>query len=192
MCASWLFVTAMMAFVTVDPARRLDERVETQAGAFARAVTEHHRRLAGLAYALCGDRQLAEDLVAEAYARVWPKWRNRQVDDLGPYLRRAVVNLVHGRRRRKVLERRELERRRVDWREGQHFEGRVEDRDQLWDALMRLPVDQRAAIVLRHLEDLSEEETASVLGVRPGTVKSRLARGLTTLRELLDEGGTDG
>jgi len=158
-----------------------------EADAFSRVVAEHHRRLAGLAYALCGDRDLAEDLVAEAYARVWPKWRNRQVDDLGPYLRRALVNLVHGRRRRRALERREAERRRVDWREGQSPERDVDERDRLWVALMQLPVDQRAAIVLRHVEDLSEEETAAVLGVRPGTVKSRLSRGLTQLRELLGE-----
>lgn len=161
----------------------------SDADAFERVVAEHHRRLAALAYALCGDRALAEDLVAEAYARVWPKWRDRQVDDLGPYLRRALVNLAHGRRRRRALERRELERRRVDWREGQHFETGVEERDRLWAALMRLPVDQRATIVLRHLEDLSEEDTAAVLGVRRGTVKSRLNRGLAALRAEMGDGG---
>ncbi len=184
-------MTAMMTVVAVDPVRPVDVRSAPEADAFTRAVAEHHRRLAGLAYALCGDRALAEDLVAEAYARVWPKWRARQVDDLGPYLRRALVNLVHGRRRRRVLERREAERRRVDWREGQRFETGVEERDRLWDALMQLPVDQRAAIVLRHLEDLSEEETAAVLGVRPGTVKSRLARGLARLRELMGDGADE-
>jgi RNA polymerase sigma factor (sigma-70 family) len=85
-----------------------------------------------------------------------------------------------------MLERRELGRRTVDWRDGQRFESGVEMRGELWSALLRLPVEQRTVIVLRHVEDLSEDETAAVLNVRPGTVKSRLARGLATLRAELE------
>jgi RNA polymerase sigma factor (sigma-70 family) len=62
------------------------------------------------------------------------------------------------------------------------FEARVDARDSLHAALLKLPVEQRAVIVLRHLEDLSEQETARLLGIRPGTVKSRLARGLEAMR----------
>jgi RNA polymerase sigma-70 factor (sigma-E family) len=153
---------------------------------FVRAVGTEQRRLAGLAYVLCGDRDVAEDLVAEAFARVWPKWRAGHVDDLPAYLRRALVNLVQGRYRRRLLERRELGRRTVDWRDGQRFEPGVEMRGELWSALLRLPLEQRTVIVLRHVEDLSEDETAAVLNVRPGTVKSRLARGLATLRAELE------
>ena len=61
----------------------------------------------------------------------------------------------------------------------------VEAQDQLWRAIWRLPPDQRAVIVLRHAEDRSEEETAALLGISVGTVKSRLARGLSTLRKQL-------
>ena len=57
---------------------------------------------------------------------------------------------------------------------------------------LELPVDQRAVIVLRHVEDRSEEETAEILGIRPGTVKSRLARGLAALRAELGERDEDG
>jgi RNA polymerase sigma-70 factor (sigma-E family) len=151
--------------------------------AFQIAVAEHHRRLSGLAYVLTGDRRAAEELVAEAYARVWGRYRRHQIDDLGPYLRRAVVNLAHSRRRRWKLER--------DHAETQpggatdvvvSFEEGVDVRRSLHQALLALPVEQRAVIVLRHLEDLSEDETARVLGIRPGTVKSRLARGLEALR----------
>jgi RNA polymerase sigma-70 factor (sigma-E family) len=174
-----LSMTTMMS--VVREASHADE-----ADRFVRAVGTEQRRLAGLAYVLCGDRDVAEELVAEAFARVWPKWRAGHVDDLPAYLRRALVNLVQGRYRRRVLERRELGRRTVDWRDGQRFEPGVEMRGELWTALLRLPLEQRTVIVLRHVEDLSEDETAAVLNLRPGTVKSRLARGLATLRAELE------
>jgi RNA polymerase sigma factor (sigma-70 family) len=60
----------------------------------------------------------------------------------------------------------------------------------MWRALAGLPVRQRAVLVLRYFEDLTESETAAVLGVRLGTVKSRAARGLDLLREALES--TDG
>ena len=174
-----LSMTTMMSLV-----RDASHAGETER--FVRAVGTEQRRLAGLAYVLCGDRDVAEELVAEAFARVWPKWRAGHVDDLPAYLRRALVNLVQGRFRRRMLERRELGRRTVDWRDGQRFEPGVEMRGELWAALLRLPLEQRTVIVLRHVEDLSEDETAAVLNVRPGTVKSRLARGLATLRAELE------
>lgn len=162
------------------------------ADSFSAAIAAHQRQLAGFAYLLCGDRTVAEDLVAEAYARVWPKYRQQRVDDLEPYLRQAVANLATGRMRRLRLERRETEKRTLDWRfaEGErraHFETAVDDHDQLWPAIWALPADQRAVIVLRLVEDLSERECASMLGIRPGTVKSRLARGLGSLRATLGE-----
>jgi RNA polymerase sigma-70 factor (sigma-E family) len=165
----------------------INEKLYVSTDAFSAAVATHHRRLAGLAYLLCGDKTVAEDLVAEAYAKVWPKYRQQQVEDLGPYLRQSVVNLATGRLRRLRLERRETQRRTIDWRIAEDrntpsFESSVDERDELWQAIWRLPADQRAVIVLRLVEDMSEEATAKVLGTRPGTVKSRLARGLATLR----------
>ncbi len=154
----------------------------------AEAIEVHHRRLTGLAYVLCGDRDQAEDIVADAYARVWPKVRDERVDDLMPYLRRAVVNQVQGRRRRRRLEQREADRRRGDRAQvSGDFERGVDDHLGLVDALLGLPVDQRVVIVLRHVEDLSERDTAEVLGISPGTVKSRSARGLAALREALGD-----
>jgi RNA polymerase sigma-70 factor (sigma-E family) len=172
----------------------LSEMFDTVDDAFSEAVATQHRRLAGFAYLLCGDRTVAEDLVAEAYAKVWPKYRQGKVDDLGAYLRRAVANQAAGRRRRLRLERREIERRTVDWRvltdrDAPPPEAGVEEHDRLWAAIWTLPVDQRAVIVLRHVEDRAEDETAAILGIRPGTVKSRLARGLAALRAELGEEG---
>ena len=171
------------------PSPRSARRRSIPSDALDAAIEAHHRRLTGLAYVMCGNRELAEDLVAEAYARVWPKVRDREVDALLPYLRRAVVNQVQGSRRRRRLERREIERRRGEPSgSADRFEGEVDDQLSLLPALLRLPIDQRAVIVLRHVEDLSESETAAALGVPEGTVKSRLARGLASFRELLEEG----
>ena len=159
--------------------------VEAVAGAdaFADAITDHHRDLARFAYRLCGDRNRAEDAVAEAYARVWPQWRRGRVDDLRPYLKRTVANEIYSQHRRRVLERREE---RPPPRAPDPFEHQVEERDALWTALARLPQRQRVVVVLRIVEDMSEEETASMLGVPPGTVKSRLSRGLAMLRTIVE------
>src|SRR5215475_11077886 len=68
--------------------------------AFSAAVADHHRELARFAYRLCGDRTVAEDIVAEAYARVWPHWRRGRVEVLLPYLMRTVANQAYARHRR--------------------------------------------------------------------------------------------
>jgi RNA polymerase sigma-70 factor (sigma-E family) len=148
---------------------------------FADAVAEHHDSLARLAYALCGNVAQAEDAVAEAYAKVWPRWRRGRVDNLFGYLRRTVVNEVYGKHRRRKLERREAERPPERLPDGQ-FEAQVDNRDILWDGLARLSPLLRVVVVLRIVEDLSEEQTALMLDIPTGTVKSRLSRGLAILR----------
>jgi RNA polymerase sigma-70 factor (sigma-E family) len=153
------------------------------ADAFTVAVTEHHRELARFAYRLCGDRSLAEDIVAEAYARVWPHWRRGRIDGLLPYLMRTVANEAYARHRRRRLE----ETKEPPWSppgEGR-FEDQVDEHDELWTALGRLPRQQRVVLVLRIVEDMSEEQTASILGIPSGTVKSRLSRALDALRTMV-------
>ena len=142
-----------------------------------------------LAYAVCGDRSVAEDVVADAVARVWARWRRDDIDDLRSYLRRAVVNEVIGRgRRRRYRERREPL---LSIDDDAPIEEAVDDRHVLWSALLALPVEQRAAIALRYLTDLTEAETASTLDIPLGTVKSRVSRGLEQLRSHLSEVGHD-
>jgi RNA polymerase sigma-70 factor (sigma-E family) len=153
--------------------------------AFAALVTEHHDRLARLAYLLCSNREQAEDAVAEAYAKVWPRFRRGQVEHPPLYLRTAVINQVRGGLRRRQLERREEQRQRVDWRDGLSAEGNVEDRAILERALRQLSEGQRCVIVLRFYEDMSEDDIATTLGVPVGTVKSRCARALAQLRGVL-------
>jgi RNA polymerase sigma-70 factor (sigma-E family) len=153
--------------------------------AFAALVREHHDRLARLAHLLCSDREQAEDAVAEAYAKVWPRFRRGQVEQPRVYLRAAVINQVRGGLRRRLLERREEQRQRVDWRLGVSPESNIEDRAVLEPALRQLPEGQREVIVLRFYEDMSEDDIATLLRVPVGTVKSRCARGLHQLRALM-------
>jgi len=150
------------------------------------AVFELHRdRALRLAYVLCGDAGVAEDIVADAFAGMYPRWRRGGIDDAGAYLRRAVVNRVHGRFRRLAHQRRHeaTARREIG---PPTIDARVAQREDLRAALLQLPPRQRAAVVLRHLEDLSEAETAAALGISVGTVKSSVARGLERLRTVLD------
>jgi RNA polymerase sigma-70 factor (sigma-E family) len=135
-----------------------------------------------LAVLLVGDRARAEDLVAEAFARVLPRWRKGEVLDFGPYLRTAVVNEFRSRLRREA---RAPELGPVV--EVEDLSELVADRAALADALRRLPDRQRAAIVLRYFEDLPERDTAELLGCSVGTVKSSVSRGLARLRDLLEE-----
>jgi RNA polymerase sigma-70 factor (sigma-E family) len=154
--------------------------------AFTRAVACDRQALARFAFTLCGDAGHAEDVVAEAFARVWPQWRRGRVEDLLPYLRRTVANEVYQRHRRRLLERREAARP-PDRRAEGSFEPQVDDRDVLWAALARLSPQQRVVVVLRIVEDVSEEQTATMLGIPAGTVKSRLSRALAVLHAILEE-----
>ena len=130
------------------------------------------------AYLLTGDHGLAEDLLQTALAKCWFAW-GRIDGPPEPYVRRALATTYATWWRRKwraerptgVLPERPAEPRHV-----------LEDRDALWRALGALPRRQRAVVVLRYYEDLSEAETASALGVSVGTVKSQAARALATLR----------
>jgi RNA polymerase sigma-70 factor (sigma-E family) len=169
----------------------VDSKATDQSSGFADAVALHSARLMRLAYLLTGDAGQAEDVVAEAYARVWPKYKDRLVEDLGLYLRRAVVNVARGGFRRKLLERRSAMDPHSEW-DHRGLDEQVVDRAELWPAMLRLPLNQRAVLVLRFVEDLSEQETARLLGVSAGTVKSRTARGLEQLRRTLHQGRADG
>jgi RNA polymerase sigma-70 factor (sigma-E family) len=159
--------------------------VEAGADAFELVFERHRDRALRLAYVLCGDATVAEDLVAEAFARMYPKWRRGGIGDAGAYLRRAVVNQVNGRFRRLAYQRR------VDATAARApgattIDVAVAQREDLRVALLTLPPRMRAAVVLRHLEDLSEADTAALLGISVGAVKSSVARGLERLRTMLE------
>lgn len=119
-----------------------------------------------LAYLLTSDHGLAEDLVQDAFVRVIGRFGQLR-DEMGfdAYLRRTVVNLSCGTRPRARVE-----------------SERVEERDELWRRLDSVAPRQRAALVLRYYEDLSDEQAAQVLGCSTRALRSLTSRGLQALR----------
>ena len=160
-------------------------RVGTDADSFATVFNAHHRKAVRLAYLLCGDHHQAEDIVSDAFAKVYVQWQKGRVSDVGSYLRRAVVNETNSKLRRRYLERREAAKRSGDERGVRLVDEHAADHDEVWQALSRLPERQRQAVVLRYYEDLSEAQTAEILGCSVGTVKSQVSRGLARMQELL-------
>ena len=135
-----------------------------------------------MAYFLTGDRELAGDLVQDAFVKVAGRFRHlREPDAFDAYLRRTIVNLFSSHLRRLRLERRALARQRSAGRP-EHRDGDIAERDAMWSALQMLPLRQRAALVLRYYEDLSERDTAEALGCSIGAAKQLVTRGLAALR----------
>jgi RNA polymerase sigma-70 factor (sigma-E family) len=145
------------------------------AALFTGFYAEHRAGLVRLAVLLVDDRAVAEEVVQDAFAKLYERW-NRAHDPLA-YVRMCVVN-----RSRDVLRRRRLLRREATLVEAVSDAGH----DHLRDAIARLPARQRAAIVLRYYADLSVEETAVVMKTRPGTVKSLVHRGVAQLRKVIE------
>jgi RNA polymerase sigma-70 factor (sigma-E family) len=150
---------------------------------FSDVFAAHHRAVFRLAALLTADEHVAEEVTAEVFARVLPKWRRDQVDDPLPYLRRAVANEMRSRWRRRAHERRAAARQRSE--RADIAVDRLELREPLVHALQQLPLQQRTILVLRYLDDMSEADVASTLGVAAGTVKSQASRGVARLRVLL-------
>jgi RNA polymerase sigma-70 factor (sigma-E family) len=135
-----------------------------------------------LAYLLTGDRALAEDIAQDAFVRVVGRLGHlRDPGAFDAYLRRAVINLAKNHHRRQAIERRFLSRS-TTLGDVPNHEPQLVDRRAIVAALARLSERQRAAIVLRYYEDLSEDAIATILRCRPATVRSLIARGVQSLR----------
>ncbi|MFF5232473.1 SigE family RNA polymerase sigma factor [Dactylosporangium sp. NPDC000521] len=137
------------------------------------------------AYVLTGDRHAAEDLVQNALAKAFARWR--RIDEPEPYLRRMIYNeFASGwRSRRRQAEVTVAEP--PDRAGTRHLDSDTALRLLLRDALRALPPRQRAVLILRYFEDMSVEETAAILSCRAGTVASQASRGLAKLRELVPQ-----
>ncbi len=156
---------------------------------FTAFVRARSARLVHIAQMLCGDRGVAEDLVQIVLERAYLRWDRIELEDPFGYVRRAVINEHLSWRRRRTWRERtvggsaelEADALGVARQVADHAAG--VDRDTaLAAALGRLTRRERATVVLRYVEDLSEAQTAQALGVATGTVKSTTARALTKLR----------
>ena len=140
-----------------------------------------------LAYTLTGNKADAEDVVQEALSRALPRWgRISRVGNVDAYVTRMVVNAHTSwwRRFRRRESPVEQVRDSVAAPAGLHHD----DRAGLWAACQSLPEPQRTAIVLRYYEQLEYAEIAELTGVREGSVRARVSRGLATLRATMGEG----
>jgi RNA polymerase sigma-70 factor (sigma-E family) len=154
---------------------------------FDEFVAGNLEQLLRTAYLITWDAGEAEDLVQECLFKVARRWpRVRGMAQLGGYARRILVNLALDGARGRARRRAELDEALpvVDGPARDLLVG-LETRAELLDALARLTSRQRAVLVLRYFNDLSEAQTAEVLGCSPGTVKSNTSRGLARLREVL-------
>jgi RNA polymerase sigma-70 factor (sigma-E family) len=133
------------------------------------------------AYLLTGNRADAEDLLQTTLAKTYLSWdRIRDRDALDGYVRRVMVNTQNSFWRRKRPEALYDD---VPERAGRDAHADADLHDALWKALRGLSNKQRAMVVLRYYEDLSEAETAALLGISVGTVKSTTSRALAALRQ---------
>ena len=149
---------------------------------FRRFVAERSAALLRLAYLLCADKALAEDVLQNALVKGYLRWRHI-ASNPEAYLRRVIVTTAADERRRPW--RREQPAAEVpDRPDPAEPYSAVEVRAQLLRALSALPPRQRAAVVLRHWVGLDPDSVAEMLGCSPGTVRSQTARGLDRLREV--------
>jgi RNA polymerase sigma-70 factor (sigma-E family) len=145
-----------------------------------RASPLHHS-----AYLLCGDWHLAQDLVQDTLVKAYRHWpRVKQADSPDAYVRRILLNEARDRWRRREsavpVARFATEPVAADATD------EIARRAGLLQALLALPLQQRATVVLRYLEGMTERETAALLGCSQGTVKSQSSRALAALRTFLN------
>jgi RNA polymerase sigma-70 factor (sigma-E family) len=153
---------------------------------FAEFVAARSAALHRTAYLMVGEHALAQDLLQEALTKTFVAWpRLREVANAEAYTRRTITTTAISWRRKR------------SWHEQPHDEvpeGRaaatpgddeVATRAWVWAALQQLPPRQRAAVVLRYYEDLTEAQTAAAMGCAVGTVKSQVAQAIRKLRQEL-------
>ena len=160
----------------------MGDRAQTRDADFAAYMHARQASLLRTAFLLTGDRHNAEDLVQTSLAKLYLAWdKVKERDSIDGYVRRIMVNENNSLWRR-------------GWKKREYAteilpEDAVSDaydegeRGALWAAVQTLPKKARAVVVLRYYEELSEAETADILGISVGTVKSQASRALATLRE---------
>jgi RNA polymerase sigma-70 factor (sigma-E family) len=165
-----------------DPGMLMTDRAARDAD-FAAYLQARQASVLRTAYLLTGDRHTAEDLTQTAFAKLYLAWeRVRDQGSIDGYLRRILVNENNSLWRRGWKKR---EYATDDLPDAGHATDAYDEgqRAAVWAVVQTLPRKARAVVVLRYYEQLSEAETADILGISVGTVKSQTSRALATLRE---------
>ncbi len=158
---------------------------------FSSFVAASSRRLLRGAYLITGDLAEAEDLLQTALERAYRRWPTiRQKDVPEAYVRKIIVTAAIDAGRRRKVTSTLLDEAQLPGQLDAAVEG-LPGRSALLACVRVLPAGQRAVLVLRYFDDLTEAETARVLGCTVGTVKSQHARAMARLRELVP-GQADG
>lgn len=173
--------------VTDERLERADERTRELAAVFY----DQYPRLWAVAFGMLGDAHLAEEAVMDAFGNAFSSWsRIRNAEHPHAYLRKIVLNVCRGKLRRRAIEHRvnalvhgRSERDPVAGWNAPESDARVD----IWNALSHLPARQRACVVLRYFDDMTDVQVAETLDCSVGTVKSHLSRARRTLAGLLDE-----
>lgn len=163
--------------MSFEEAAAADRAALTFEEAFPILIRDAYR----VAYRLLGDRGEAEDVAQEACARAYSRWGSVH-DHAEPWCVRVASNLALDALRARSRSNRRNERLRSN---GSSAAPIVDDRLDLYAALEKLPRRQRETVVLRYLGDLSEAQTADLIGCSVGSVKTHASRGLAALREVI-------
>lgn len=168
--------------LTTVRGKPVDDRPDAARADFESWMVARQGRLLRTAYLLTGDVHAAEDLVQTALAKLYLAWdRVATAPSIDAYVRKILVN-EHTSTWRRLWRHREVVTDTSAYdvpTSSREYDGVG---DALWTAVRSLPERQRAVVVLRYYEQLSEKETADALGVTVGTVKSQASRALETLR----------
>jgi RNA polymerase sigma-70 factor (sigma-E family) len=146
---------------------------------FEEFVAMRSPRLLRTAYLLTHDWAAAEDLLQTSLVKAWRAWKRVDTDP-EPYVRAILANTYATWWRRRWRGERPTET--LPESPDRDHTARIDERDEVWRALGRLPRKQRTVLVLRFFEDLDDGQIAEALGISPGTVKSQASRALAKLR----------
>lgn len=144
---------------------------------------QHYPGLVRLACLLLDERGAGEEVVQEAFVRIYQSWARVQPV---AYLRSTVMNPARSRMRRRLVARRRVEPVATAGASPEEHAVLMDDQQEVLDAMRALPRRQRECLVLRYYLDLSELDIASTLGISTGSVKSHSSRGLAALARRLE------
>jgi RNA polymerase sigma factor (sigma-70 family) len=156
----------------------------SDARSFEEFFLSERQELFGTLWLMTGRRHEAEELLQEAFVRVWERWDEvRSMERPTGYLYRTAVNVWHSRARRAAV----ALRRTIHAEPPVDAMAEVDARDVVVRALATLPPRQRAAVVLIDLLGFTSEEAAGTLGIRPSTARVQAMRARAALKERMDE-----